>query len=322
MSPTLSVIVPVYNVEDTLEKCVYSILRQEYTDIEVILVDDGATDLSGTICDRLAEEDERIVVLHKSNGGLSSARNAGLDLARGRFVSFVDSDDWISKDFYLPNIDLLLSHSEIDLVLTSIKKVYTTHTSRVQSEWAEGIYLGKSSCVDVMYSQSTLSLCMGIYRKEVWVGLRFTEGILFEDSFIVPDLVDRVSGIAISRSGTYYYLQRQGSIMHSEWSIKKTEDYLRATIKTLKCLSSYAHREYTYRYTGAVHFFVTNPVVRKLSSSLREEFLNELSTLPYKQKNAGGQGKRLPLRHWVFLQALKLFGVHPLYNAFSFVTKG
>ena len=99
-NPRISVIVPVYNVEQYLPRCVESILAQTYENLEILLVDDGAKDGSGAICDAYARQDERVKVIHKENGGLSSARNAGIDASTGEYLSFVDSDDWIEPDMY------------------------------------------------------------------------------------------------------------------------------------------------------------------------------------------------------------------------------
>ncbi|MEG0087047.1 MAG: glycosyltransferase, partial [Niameybacter sp.] len=98
--PTLSIIVPVYNVEKYLPKCIESILAQSFTDFEVILIDDGATDKSGEICEEYANKDTRIKIIHKENGGLSSARNAGIELSNGNYIGFVDSDDFIHPQMY------------------------------------------------------------------------------------------------------------------------------------------------------------------------------------------------------------------------------
>ena len=97
--PLISVIVPIYNVEKYLEKCVHSIVKQSYENLEIILVDDGSTDACGALCDQLALQDHRIQVIHKPNGGLSDARNAGLDRMRGKYVTFIDSDDWVTEDY-------------------------------------------------------------------------------------------------------------------------------------------------------------------------------------------------------------------------------
>ncbi len=117
MEELISIIVPVYNVEQYLEKCVKSIIRQTYKNIEIILIDDGATDSSGKICDKLKLKDNRIKVIHKENGGLSDARNAGLKVAKGEYIGFVDSDDYIKEDMFETLYNLNKKYnSEISIV--------------------------------------------------------------------------------------------------------------------------------------------------------------------------------------------------------------
>lgn len=112
----LSIVVPVFNVENSLDECIESILQQSFHDIEVILVDDGSTDNSPSICDRWADKDTRIIVIHQPNGGLSNARNKGIEHANGHYITFVDSDDKISHDTYERLMDILLAHPEYDLL--------------------------------------------------------------------------------------------------------------------------------------------------------------------------------------------------------------
>lgn len=314
--PILSVIVPVYNVEETIEKCVSSILDQPFRDLELILVDDGSPDRSGEMCDEIAKKDSRVVVVHKANGGLSSARNAGLDIARGRFISFVDSDDWVSSDFFSGNISLLESYKNIDMVITNVQKVYDNKTSDPLRSIPEGTYVGKKACSEVIFSSSFTSLCMGIYRKRVWDTLRFTAGILFEDSDISPDLARRINGIYVSPYGVYYYLQRTGSIMNSQWSVKKIRDYLNATLKTLEYLSENKASNYPYRYTGAVYHCLSKSILGQLQKKEQEEYLLRFEALPC----SWGQvfkGQRLPLRHFTFLIATKLIGVKRISKVLS-----
>ena len=121
----LSVIIPVYNVKPYLEKCVESIVDQTYHNLQIILVDDGSTDGSQTICDELAQKDSRIVVIHKENGGLSTARNVGMDRAKGDYIAFVDSDDWLERNMYEVLINQLEAH-DADLVACSKKKQLET----------------------------------------------------------------------------------------------------------------------------------------------------------------------------------------------------
>ena len=118
--PLLSIIVPIYKVEEFLHECIDSILKQEFTDYELILVNDGSPDNCGDICDQYSSEDSRIIVIHKENGGLSSARNAGIDIARGKYYSFIDSDDFISQDFSLSNMNYLSLHQDIDMIVTQV----------------------------------------------------------------------------------------------------------------------------------------------------------------------------------------------------------
>lgn len=121
--PKISIIVPVYNVEKYLEKCVRSILAQTFTDFELILVDDGSPDSSGAMCDQFAEQDQRVKVIHKENGGLSDARNAGIEIATGEYLGFVDSDDYIADDMY----ELLYTNivkEDADLSICGIYDVY------------------------------------------------------------------------------------------------------------------------------------------------------------------------------------------------------
>ena len=110
----LSVIIPVYNVEKYLRKCVDSVLAQDIADMEVILIDDGSPDNCGAICDEYAEKDTRVKVIHKEHEGLSSARNAGLDIARGKYITFVDSDDYLLPNTFIPNLDYIVNHPEVD----------------------------------------------------------------------------------------------------------------------------------------------------------------------------------------------------------------
>jgi raffinose-raffinose alpha-galactotransferase len=119
MKPLVSVIIPVFNVEQYIERCVESVINQEYKNIEIILVDDGSTDQSGMLCDELATKDERIHVIHKKNGGLSSARNSGLEHASGEWVTFIDSDDWVTED-YVSGMYNTAEMSKADVVIGGV----------------------------------------------------------------------------------------------------------------------------------------------------------------------------------------------------------
>lgn len=123
MNDLISIVVPVYNVENYLDRCVKSIIAQVYTNIEIILVDDGSSDNSGKICEKWKEKDKRIIVIHKKNGGLSSARNAGIEIAKGKYIAFVDSDDYISKNMY-SELYRVLKQNNSDIAICGRKYVW------------------------------------------------------------------------------------------------------------------------------------------------------------------------------------------------------
>lgn len=225
MNPTLSIIVPVYNVENYLTQCVDSILNQPLTDYELILVDDGSPDNCGKICDDYAEMDKRIKVIHKSNEGLSSARNAGLDIAVGKYISFIDSDDFISKDFYEKNMLYLLENKDVDMLVAQYCKfdgrknfVYRNYPRRLNT---------KKDIFEYLFSEQYISSAwINIYKKEVFDYIRFPKGQIFEDGYILPDIINKVNSIYISNFGIYYYRVRENSIMQSVRDKKKWLDIL------------------------------------------------------------------------------------------------
>ncbi len=167
MNPPLSIIVPVYNVENYLCQCIDSILNQSYTDFELILVDDGSQDRSREICDRYAFEDKRIIVVHKQNGGLSSARNAGIEISRGKYLSFIDSDDFISEDYYLWNMEYLIDHPQIDILVTQVCYYDNQNTKYIYNE--KRVLDTHADIVNYMLSKNYIgSAWINIYKKNIF----------------------------------------------------------------------------------------------------------------------------------------------------------
>jgi len=233
MNPTLSIIVPIYNVEAYLRQCIDSILNQSYTDFELILVDDGSPDNCGEICDAYALQDNRIIVIHKKNGGLSSARNAGIEIARGKYLSFVDSDDFVSFDFYKSNIDFLLLNSHIDMAILQYCRYYNEQESMVFLNQKREL-TSKIDIVDFMMSMKYVgSAWVNIYKKEVFYNLRYPVGKIYEDGYILPDIVERVNNVYVSDIGVYFYRVRKESIMGAVKSIKNWCDILDTHVKQL-----------------------------------------------------------------------------------------
>lgn len=206
----VSVIVPVYRVERYLERCVQSILNQTYKDIEIILVDDGSPDNCPEICDRLAGLHSNIRVIHKMNGGLSSARNAGMEVCHGKYVSFVDSDDFIDSEF-IERLHNLMDKYKADLVMAKYEEVTSNTRFPKIHKKTETVYVGRE--VEKAFLQLKIdSVCVGLYSKEVINKHRFIEGKTSEDipfNFEVFRDIDRFVFVPESR---YYYVFNPESI--------------------------------------------------------------------------------------------------------------
>lgn len=224
----ISVIVPVYNVEDYLENCVRSIVFQTYQNLEIILVDDGSTDNSGVMCDQLAKKYSRIIVIHKENGGLSSARNAGMDIMTGDYVAFVDSDDYIHPKTYSIALSAMIN-LDVEVVEFNYQKYYDFKP--VQSfekidnynisiltieDYLKGFYYG---------FKSSFNAWSKIFKKEVIFGLKFPEGKLMEDVFFQNLYLKKIDKIGKIYNQLYYYNVRNGSIMTSKITHEYNADF-------------------------------------------------------------------------------------------------
>lgn len=213
----ISVIVPVYKVEEYLERCVQSIIRQTYRNLEIILVDDGSPDNCPAMCEKYAFQDARIKVLHKENGGLSDARNAGLEIATGDYISFVDSDDWISENC-MEVLYTCCSENAADLSI--IDTVETDGTKEHEKSFSEGLCLPhiytSEEAMKVIFTQRgfNTSAWAKLYKRELIQKFRFTKGILYEDLDIMYRIFDQAKKIAFSNTARYYYYQREDSIVH------------------------------------------------------------------------------------------------------------
>lgn len=220
MGEKISVIVPVYNVEQYLERCVDSIINQTYTNLEIILVNDGSTDNSGKLCDELAKKDERIRVIHKENGGLSDARNRGIDESESDLVGFIDSDDYIDSDMYevlLKN----LNDTDADLSMCALYDVYN-NTPEAQVINKETWKLSSEQAIKMVMEAKILSVTAvnKLYRKSLFTDLKFEVGKIAEDAFIMIKLLDKCEKIVATNEKKYYYVHRENSITTQKFSTK------------------------------------------------------------------------------------------------------
>lgn len=236
-TPTLSIIVPIYNVEKYLNNCITSIIEQPFTDFELILVNDESLDGSGKICEYWAKKDKRIQVIHKKNGGVSSARNIGLQMSKGHYITFIDPDDEIDQSTYIDNISLLLSDLSIDMLQFPTyfrygasfgyknipKSRILNGTEEIFSNWWEGCVLN-------------FSIWNKIFKKEIFNNIRFPEGHVFEDMFLISDFAKLLNKVFISENGCYYYYHRENSITTSTFTLQKNLDLFIAQFKNYKML--------------------------------------------------------------------------------------
>lgn len=215
----ISVIVPAYNVEDYIERCVKSILNQTYTDLEVILVDDGSPDCSGILCDQLADTDKRIISVHKKNGGLSSARNYALEMATGDYITFVDSDDVIHPRM-LEWMCGELEATNSDIVSTGLSSFYSespsyfegnvTFEQLTQEDYIEHLF-------PVNFGKISVTACGKLYKTEIFTDLRYPEGVIYEDLHVYLPLLLKCKKISVCSEALYYWYNNEQSITRSDY---------------------------------------------------------------------------------------------------------
>lgn len=238
----VTIIVPIYNVEKYLHKCVDSILAQTHSLLEIILVDDGSVDASSKICDDYKEKDERIIVIHKQNGGLSSSRNAGLKQASGAYVLFVDGDDWIREDA----IELLLSVAEenkVGVVQMGILPVWDEASNDKSVEKPQIEIVSKEECFKSLQSgPDYVSMCNKLISQKYWNVLCFPEGYLYEDMYVNYKLFAAIRELAVCSDKMYYYRQHSESIC-KRTSIYEHDDYFNALNERCEFYKTNGYRE-------------------------------------------------------------------------------
>lgn len=212
----ISVVVAVYNIEAYVERCVRSIMAQTYPELEILLVDDGSTDAGGKLCDALAEQDARIRVLHKTNGGLSDARNAGTEAASGSLIAFVDGDDWLEPDMY-GRMYAAMRAFGAPLAVCRYKQVYKDRV--IDGSTDRAVLLSGSEPLEQFIAENDEvplrnAAWNKLYRRELMGELRFPVGKLYEDIVYTTRLLERAkSCVYLDKAGYNYVLEREGSIM-------------------------------------------------------------------------------------------------------------
>lgn len=223
MKPVISVVLPVYNVKPYLEKCVNSVCRQTYKELEIILVDDGSTDGSGELCDKLKEKDTRIVVIHKENGGLSDARNAGTMQANGEYISYIDSDDYVKETYIEYLYQLVVKYNCKMSLCTHI----ISHENGKNEEIGDGgqEVLSAERCLERMLYHDMIdtSAWAKLYHIDLAKKFLYPKGKLFEDIGNTYNFFMESGKIACGYTPQYYYMIRSNSIVTGSFNMKKLD---------------------------------------------------------------------------------------------------
>lgn len=256
----VSIIVPVYNAEKYLQKCLNSLVFQTFTDFEIILINDGSIDESGVICDNFKSNYSNIVVIHKENGGSASARNLGLSLAKGEYIAFVDADDYVKNNFLERLVQLATSYNA-DLVECSFeieknngetKYVVSEQVSDVQR--MDNIEMLKAFCSKKGYFKSVV-LWNKLIKKDVLDGLSFIEGRGIDDEYLIHKILYRSKVSIVTNEVLYFYYLSDGSQMRTGYSLK-TLDSVDAIERQLKFFKKINNRQLynmlLYRYYSAI----------------------------------------------------------------------
>ena len=226
----ISVIIPVYRVEQFLDKCLNSVICQTYDNLEIILVDDGSPDQSGVICDEWAKKESRIKVIHKENGGLSDARNAGLKIAIGEYIAFVDSDDWIHFQMYEVLYSILKKHNasmsicsykdvsfySADATNTDCKAQAISSSKKINEEQAlEQLFLANNDRFGVVWPK--------LYARSLFQNRRFDEGVIYEDTRSCFKVLYDAKSIAVTDAELYYYYCNENGTTKAAYTIKRLD---------------------------------------------------------------------------------------------------
>lgn len=264
--PKISIIVPVYKVEPYLRKCVDSVLAQTFTDFELILVDDGSPDNCPSICDEYAKIDNRVVVIHQNNGGLSAARNAGIDWSfansDSEWITFIDSDDWVHPSYLESLIHAATTHN-VEISVCGFLAIEGNATSESNSETESALYNSESFFV---HKRVNAIVAWGkLYSKLCFNNIRFPVGKIHEDEYVTYRILFLYDSIAFIADPLYFYRKNHGSITNSDWSIKRL-DGLEAQYQQILYFDKYGYIQ-ALKYNTIVYFLGINGAIESIAKS-------------------------------------------------------
>lgn len=298
MMSLVSVVIPVYKTYAYLRECIKSVIGQSYTNIEIILVDDGSPDESPKLCDEYASRDKRIKVIHRENGGLSAARNSGIKAATGKYITFVDSDDIVDRDMISEMVDIA-EKENAQIVKSCLVRVRENETC-VPTNGGYRIVTSYEA-LKLIYDgpPQIISACGKLFCSSLFNDILFPEGLYHEDEFTVPKLYQKSEKIVMCDSVRYFYMQRPGdSIMRSEFSAKKM-DVLFVSEDRIKFFDLLGYKD--LKVKAMRDYFVH--LLNLRAKSRNTEFTNEyneinikLKTITYRYLSIGQKARLLLLK--------------------------
>lgn len=251
-NPLISVIVPIYNVEDYFDRCVNSLVKQTYKNLEIILVDDGATDSCPLLCDEWAQKDSRIKAIHKVNGGLSDARNAGLEIANGELIVLIDSDDWIDYCAIEKMYERMLA-DDSDVVSSGVKWVTEDGTLLKDITVLQDAVLDTHSAMSeiIVDGQLKQHVWNKLYKRELVEDIPFEKGKYHEDVFWSYQVFGRAKKVSLMKESFYNYVQRSSSIMGAGYSKNRLD-----ALEAMKQRCDYVKKHFPDLYDKALHTYI------------------------------------------------------------------
>jgi glycosyltransferase involved in cell wall biosynthesis len=274
----ISVIIPIYNVEKYLKRCIESIIKQTYSNLEIILVDDGSPDGCAKICDEYKNKDERIVVIHKKNGGLSDARNAGLKVATGEIISYIDSDDYVDLDMY-EKMTKAMEEKNADIVVCGTNIDYEDGHTKVKCEKEEKSFNREEALIELnSFKSFDMAVWNKLYKREVVDKIEFPVGKKSEDYFVMYQYFARAKKVVIINQAKYHYFQRSNSISRGK---NVTHDYIEGSKsqkeffkKNFPDLNYVGNTAYAFSYIATYNRYIKNEL--KMTNEMKKEFKKEV----------------------------------------------
>lgn len=286
----ISIIVPIYNVEKYLDRCINSIINQSYKNIEIILVNDGSTDNSLKICEKYKLIDDRVIIINKKNGGQSEARNFGINVAKGEYISFVDSDDLIHIDMYSILYSAIIKNDS-DISICRYKKFNSNNIDRIIHD---SIQKKKNVIVKHVNNEYALSKCLNtkritvsawskLYKKDIFNEIKFPYGTEMEDWAIIVDLMLKCKKVALINKELYYYYYRSNSTMNKRFkeSDLKLENIFLRNLELVDKYFPSLHNQAKTNLT-AHYFYVIDKITK---DSLEDRYKTEFNSMLLKLKN-------------------------------------